>query len=121
MKTGYHTDLEDFINMNTFEDQSFDMTGEYYTLHNYDLDSYERRFAIIDSRIDNARIHGNKEFNLELQNRCKLLHSQGFVFIKATVWESTDNISKQTLYPEIDIEHITWTGDVSWFWFLMYR
>ena len=32
MKTGHHTDLEDFINMNTFEDQSFDMTGEYYTI-----------------------------------------------------------------------------------------
>ena len=119
MKTGHHTDLEDFINMNTFEDQSFDMTGEYYTLHNYDLDSYDRRFAIIDSRIANNRIHGNKEFNHEIQNRCKLLHSQGFVFIKATVWESKDNISKQTQYPEIDIEHITWTGDVSWFWFLM--
>ena len=51
MKTGYHVDLEDFINMNSFEDQSFDMTGEYYTLHNYDLDSYDRRFAIIDCRI----------------------------------------------------------------------
>ena len=121
MKTGHHTDLEDFINMNSFEDQSFDMTGEYYTLHNYDLDSYDRRFAIIDCRIANNRIHENKEFNLELQNRCKLLHSQGFVFIKATVWESRDNVSKQTQYPEIDIEHIKWTGDLSWFWFLMFR
>ena len=25
MKTGHHTDLEDFINMNTFEDQSFEL------------------------------------------------------------------------------------------------
>ena len=121
MKTGYHVDLEDFINMNSFEDQSFDMTGEYYTLHNYDLDSYDRRFAIIDCRIDNNRIHGNKEFNLELQKRCELLHSQGFVFIKATPWESNDNISKLPQYPEIDIEHVKWTGDVSWFWFIMYR
>jgi hypothetical protein len=55
MKTGHHTDLEDFINMNTFEDQSFDMTGEYYTLHNYDLDSYDRRFAIIDSKQQDSR------------------------------------------------------------------
>ena len=45
MKTGYHIDLEHFINMHTMADQQFEMTGEYYTLHNYDLDSYDRRFA----------------------------------------------------------------------------
>ena len=33
MKTGGHQSLEEFINMNTLEDQHFEMTGEYYTLH----------------------------------------------------------------------------------------
>ena len=50
MKTGYHTELEQFINMNTLDDQQFDLDGEYYSLHNYDLDSYDRKFAIIDVR-----------------------------------------------------------------------
>ena len=40
MKTGYHVDLEEFIGMHSLNDQSFDCTGEYYTLHDYDLDSY---------------------------------------------------------------------------------
>ena len=50
MKTGLHVELEEFVKMHTLEDQTFEMTGEYYTLHNYDLDSYDRRFAMIDSR-----------------------------------------------------------------------
>ena len=121
MKTGYHVDLEEFINMHSFPDQSFDMTGEYYTLHNYDLDSYDRRIAIIDYRYTNDRIHNNKEFIRELDHRCKLLHSQGFHFIKATPWESLDNVKNFQCYPEYEIEHTKWTGGVSWFWFYMYR
>lgn len=120
MKTGYHVDLEKFINMNTLDNQRFDMTGEYYTLHNYDLDSYDRKFAMIDVRFGNQRLKDNKEFNNELKRRCDLLHSQGFVFIKTNTWESTENIRTSPQYPEIDIEHITWTGDTSWFWFYMY-
>ena len=33
MKTGFHVDLEDFINLHSLTNQTFDMTGEYYTLH----------------------------------------------------------------------------------------
>ena len=73
------------------EDQTFDTVGQYYDYINYDLDSYDRKFAIIDCRADmismkTNRIHG------ELKRRCDLLHSQGFVFIKATPWESMENI-----------------------------
>jgi hypothetical protein len=120
MKTGDHIKLEQFINLHSLADQTFDMAGEYYTLHNYDLDSYDRKFAIIDSRAQNDRLKGNTEFYIELRKRCDLLHSQGFVFIKATPWESLDNINSQKQYPEIDIEHIKWTGGTSWFWFYMY-
>jgi hypothetical protein len=119
MKTGQHQDLESFVNHHSLEDQIFDMTGEYYTLHEYDLESYDRRFAIIDTRNVNSRIHGNTEFDLELRRRCDLLHSQGFVFIKATPWESMHNIQHSTLYPRIEIDHIKWSGGVSWFWFYM--
>ena len=121
MKTGYHVDLEQFINMHTMTDQQFAMTGEYYTLHNYDLDSYDRRFAIIDVRRPNVRLKDNREFNKELKRRCELLHSQGFVFIKSNPWESIENVGNETQYPEIEIEHTKWTGGVSWFWFYMYN
>ena len=119
MKTGYHQNLESFVNHHSLKNQNFDMTGEYYTLHEYDLESYDRRFAVIDTRADNNRIHENTEFDLELRRRCDLLHSQGFVFIKATPWESVHNIEHSNLYPEIKIEHIKWSGGVSWFWFYM--
>jgi len=119
MKTGKHQDLESFVYHHSLKNQIFDMTGEYYTLHEYDLESYDRRFAVIDTRSANVRINGNTEFDLELRRRCDLLHSQGFVFIKATPWESIHNIQHSTLYPGIEIDHIKWSGGVSWFWFYM--
>jgi len=121
MKTGNHNALEDFISMHSLSNQTFDMTGEYYTLHDYDLDSYARKFAIIDCRQINLRLHKNNDFNVELDKRCRLLHSQGFVFIKANPWESLENVQNEPQYPEIDIEHVKWTGDVSWFWHYMYK
>ena len=120
MKTGFHVELEEFVKMHTLEDQTFEMTGEYYTLHNYDLDSYDRRFAMIDSRQANVRVKDNPDFNVELKRRCELLHSQGFIFIKADPWESQVNVKQILQYPEIEIEHIKWTGGVSWFWYYMY-
>ena len=121
MKTGDHLFLEQFINLHSLPDQTFDITGEYYTLHNYDLDSYDRKFAVIDSNGLIERVTGNKEFMVDLKKRYDILHSQGFVFIKANPWESLDNINNSRQYPEIDIEHIKWTGGVSWFWFFMYE
>jgi len=121
MKTGKHQDITEFINLHSLQDQTFDSEYEYYRLHNYNLDSYDRCFAIIDVRHDNLRMSENKEFDYELDRRCKLLHSQGFVFITATPWESRDNIEKTKLYPELNISHFKWTGDVSWFWFYMYN
>ena len=120
MKTGDHQQIEQFVNLHSLEDQTFDLEHEYYRLHNYDIDNYDRRFAIIDVRDDNIRMRGNKEFDIEFKKRCELLHSQGFTFICSTPWESKDNVDNMTLYPELDLEHIRWTGDVSWFWFYMY-
>ena len=121
MKTGFHVELENFISMHSMADQTFDMTGEYYTLQWYDLDNYDRKFAILDVRWCNARLVNNKEFYIELHKRLDLLKSQGFVFIKATTWESVCNIESTTEYPEIkDLEHVKWSGGVSWFWYYMY-
>ena len=121
MKTCNHNKLEDFINFHSLKGQVFDFTGEYYTLHNFNLDSYDRKFAIIDTRGANDRLKDSSEFTVELKKRCELLHSQGFVFIKANPWESLENVNNTRQYPEIDIEHIKWTGGVSWFWFYMYE
>ncbi len=126
MKTGFHIDLENFISMHSLRDQSFDMTGEYYTLHMYDLDTYDRKFAIIDIDASrNTRFNWpkkNEEFYAELHKRLNLLKSQGFVFIKATPWESVHNINANPEYPVVeDLEHIKWSGGVSWFWHYMYK
>ena len=121
MKTGPHQDLEAFISLHSLKDQRFHYTGEYYTMHNYDIDAYDRKFAVIDVRAQNDRLKDNKEFHNELKRRCDLLHSQGFKFIKATPWESIDNINNSNYYPDFDIEHIKWSGGVSWFWCYMYN
>jgi len=52
MKTGFHQDLENFIAMHSMTDQMFDTVGQYYDLHLFDLDSYDRKFAILDYRVD---------------------------------------------------------------------
>jgi hypothetical protein len=121
MKTGFHQSLEKFISMHSIENQTFDTVGQYYDLHLFDIDSYDRKFAVIDTRVDNHGFDKNPEFVAELKRRCDLLHSQGFVFIKATPWESLHNIDHTMLHPEINLEHTKWTGGVSWFWFYMYQ
>ena len=126
MKTGNHPDLENFISMHTLSNQTFEMTAEYYMLHQFDLDSFDRKFAIIDCRfVNNKELTNNLEFIKELKKRCELLHSQGFVFIKANPWESTANIIENPkwgdLLSEVSLENILWSGGVSWFWFYMYN
>ena len=121
MKTGKHQEIEQFINCHSLPEQTFCLESQYYQLHNYDLDSFDRRFVIVDVRHDNNRLKGSSEFDQELERRCQLLHSQGFIFISATPWESADNISKMELYPKVKTHHIKWTGGVSWFWSHMYH
>ena len=122
MKTGAHQTYERFLDAHSLPDQKMDYTGEYYTLHNYDLDAYDRKFAFIDRTIVNDRVCANPEYQKELLIRVRLLHSQGFKFIMASPWESHENIKSGNIYPN-DIKGITsfnWTGGVSWFWWYMY-
>jgi len=125
MKTGQNQHYEDFISMHSLPNQTFDMTCEYYTLQWYDLDAYDRKFAIIDVNHGNARVADNKEFNEELQRRLDLLKSQGFVFIAASPWESIENIQstdqEEKVWPKFTTEHVKWTGGTSWFWYYMYK
>ncbi len=121
MKTGAHQTFEGFINFNTIKDQEWTMTGEYYTLHNYDMTKFDRKFAIVDIRIANTRLKENTEFNIELPRRIELLKQKGFVFIYATPWESKLNFdeNKEEYYPIPDVEHHHWFGGVTWLWYYM--
>ena len=121
MKTGNHLDFEDYINTHSLSDQTFDMTGEFYTLHNFDLDSYDRRFAIIDSRSDNLGLLHNDYFEKDYNKRIELLKSQNFVFIRANPWESVSTMQNTRAYPDVPVEHCLWTGDTTWFWWYMWR
>ena len=125
MKTGENDLYEKFINMHTFKDQTFECTSEYYMLQHYDLDSYDRKFAIIDrSKAGEQHPSHNVEYRQELERRRGLLHSQGFTFILATPWESKANIDQMPLYPKHvskQANEILWSGGVSWFWFYMYN
>ena len=71
MKTGDHATYEQFVDTHSLPDQTFEMTGEYYTLHKYDLNSYDRRFAFIDMRIHNDRLIGNSAYEQDLMKRLK--------------------------------------------------
>ena len=121
MKTGNHQNIDNFILMHSLDNQDFTVTGEYYTLHQYDLDSYDRKFAIIDrTKYSPGHPADHPEFETELLRRKKLLHSQGFVFILATPWESQENIDTMDVYPKQTDEY-SWSGGVDWFWFYMYQ
>ena len=127
MKTGDHQMIERFMDQHSLKDQTFEHTGEYYTLHNYEIDSYDRRFAMIDMRFHNDRLAGNSNYHKDLESRMALLHQQGFKFIMAYPWESQENITTETFMegrkiPKVQVpyQHFTWTGGVSWFWFYMY-
>ena len=113
---------ERFLRTHSLPNQTIEYTGEYYTLHNYDLDSYDRRFALIDRRIDNTVLFGNKEYYNELDRRVKLLHSQGFKFIMASPWESIENLKSGKIHPNDigNVNSFNWTGGTSWFWWYMY-
>ena len=120
MKSGNHLSLEGFIKFTTLEDQTFDLTGEYYTIHNYNLKSYNRRFAIVDVRLENKRLACD-DFYIELGKRMDRLQKLGFVFIYATPWESEENVTnnKQKYIPQPKLPGHKWYGGVSWFWYYM--
>ena len=122
MKTGAHQTYEQFLDTHSLPNQTIEHTGENYKLHNNNLDSYDRKFAIID-RVLYSTLPKYKEYKEELRRRVTLLHSQGFKFIMASPWESHENINAGNIYPnEIDgIASFNWTGGVSWFWWYMYN
>ena len=97
MKTGDHLRLERFIALHSIPNQTFDTTSEFSLLQNYDLESYDRKFAVIDFQNSNSSLQDNQEFMNELDKRCKLLHSLGFIFIKANLHSALEHLIPFTL------------------------
>jgi len=119
MKTGNHQQLESFINFSDLEGQQFDMTGEWYTLHQYDLKKYTRRIALIDHKAVNSRAWKNEYYWRDLNERTEQLQQLGFVFVIANPWESHSNIKKLHAL-SINKNCYYWCGESSWFWWMMY-
>ena len=123
MKTGNHQDIEQFFDLCTLPNESIAYSGEYYTLHNIDFKKYNRLFALIDHRKDNSRLWDNKEYWEEFKRRVNVLKNLGFHFIIAQPWESEENLEQYQYYKTLlhNTKYCTWSGSVSWFWFLMHR
>jgi hypothetical protein len=120
MKTGDHQQLESFINFSDIPGQQFDMTGEWYTLQQYDLKIYTRRIAFIDHRKANERVWDNKNYWEDLEKRVEYLRQQDFVFVITNPWESRSNIEELHKIP-FDKDCYYWYGEDSWFWWMMYN
>ena len=97
MKTGFDQDVKSFIESNTFQDQTMDITGQYYDLPQFDLVKYDRRFALIDFRAENAQISKNTEFNMEYLRRISRLKKLGFTFIQSSPWERKTAMMETTV------------------------
>ena len=101
MKTGNHQLLEKFISLNNIPEQHIDYTGEYYTLHTFDLKKYERKFALIDHASANSRLWNNTDYWKDLSARIKYLGEQGFVFLIVSPWESLSTFDQSIDYNNV--------------------
>jgi hypothetical protein len=121
MTTGDHRIYDEFLCMSTLSNQKIETCNTFFALHLYELEKYDRKFAIIDRKL-NSLITA-QEYKNELERRIALLHAQGFKFIIATPWESKENIQNGNAYPKVDdlrCDAIEWTGGTTWFWSYMY-
>ena len=124
MKTGNHLLVEDFLTLGRSVEEQIEYTGEYYTLHNYDLKKYNRLFAMIDYDNSHSRLWQNKDYHNDLKNRTDKLEQLGFKFIITHPWESLENMKyKIKNYDEYvkNKKFIRWAGGTSWFWYLMQK
>lgn len=112
MKTGDHIDLENFIHFADIQDQKFDMTGVWYHLHEYNLDSYDRKIAFIDARLNHSHLE-NYFYKRDIKERVEYLITEGFDIVYVNPWECKSIHNFQ--------DKIIWSGDVSYFWYRMYQ
>lgn len=112
MKTGNHIEWEDFIKFSNIEHQQFEMAGVWYQLHDYELESYDRRIAFIDARADQSYCK-NSFYQRDLVERLQFLKDKNFKIVHVNPWESK-------IAHNLD-DAIIWSGDSSYFWYRLYH
>jgi hypothetical protein len=117
MFSGQHLQFENFIRSANIEDIEFTYEPEYWNLHNYDCDSYDELFCVIDHR---EGYEDSPEFVEQLHKRMELLKQNGFKFILARPWESAENVANSKFYALLKgIDYTEWFGGTTWFWYWM--
>ena len=117
MYSGQHREMQWFIESANFEFIDFTFEPEYWNLHNYDWDSYDELYCIIDHR---DGYEDNPEFREQLSRRTELLKQNGFKFVLARPWESAENVAGSKFHTLLkDVPHRKWFGGTSWFWYWM--
>jgi len=123
MKTGDHQKIDEFLSMSRLGGERITSTGEYYTLHQFNLDKYDRLFAIVDHQIFHYTYWQNADYRQDIARRVRSLKEKGFKFIIAHPWESMENMKSHDQYRILlqGIDYHVWHGEKNWFWFLMHR
>jgi len=119
VKTGHHWWYADFLKYNTIVEQQIDVVDDYYKLHQYDLNLYDRKIAVICAM--NDFLLENNEYKNDLNSKIEKLKLQGFKFILGIPWESREN-TKHNQHIEFykKVYCTIWYGDHDWFWYYMY-
>ena len=117
MFSGQHFYFENFIKSANIDNVEFTFESNYWNLHTYDWDTYDRLFCIIDHR---DGYEDNPEFVSQLHQRMAILKQNGFKFVLARPWESEANVAGSKFYDILkDHEYKKWFGDATWFWYYM--
>jgi hypothetical protein len=117
MYSGQHREMEWFIQSARITNIEFTYEPEYWNLHNYDWESYDELFCIIDHR---DGYEDNPEYAEQLHRRTELLKQNGFKFILARPWESAENVANSKFYNILkDLTYTKWFGGITWFWYWM--
>ena len=130
MKSGYHQQLDNFLDYHTLAGQEITHNHQYYTVTNFPLDQYKKKLAIIDICNASYCLFDQQEFVEELDRRLIKLRNLGFAIIIANPWESLNNILNPAIAEKIkqvieryttDSKNLIWTGESSWFWQMMHE
>ena len=125
MKIGNHQNIEKFLKKSNLLNfgETVDYTSEYYNLHNFDLEHYHRRFAMISHLDYPQAFYKNNEYLCDLSKRISLLKDKGFKFILSHPFESEENMQNKYYHNDClkEIIYYTWSGKHNYFWHLMYE
>ena len=122
MHFGDHVYFENYWRFANIPNETFDYFSNYYELSEFNLKKYDRKIALIDHRSSYHKSWQNEEYIHDIGRRIEKLDNLGFVFVIAHPWESNNNISIN-VYKDLlkDKQFTRWTGDVSFFWHMMYE